>query len=77
MLAGLGWSNNRLNMKDRWTQLVIRCGVAVGLTCVLNLGLNSFAFGLRVDFLTCLQADGEKAHVQMSSAQLRALLLPA
>lgn len=46
------------------------------LTCVLNLGLNSFAFGLRVDFLTCLQVDDEKVQVKMSSAQLHALLLP-
>lgn len=38
-------------------------GAAVTLTCVLNLGLNSLAFGLRVDFLTCLQVDGDKVPV--------------
>lgn len=64
VLAGLGWSDifNRLNLKERSARLVIWCGIAVELTCVLNLGLNSFAFGLRVDFLTCLQVGGEKVH---------------
>lgn len=54
---------SKFNIKDESTWLVVGHGADVELTCVLNLGLNSLAFGLRVDFLTCLQKDGEKVLV--------------
>lgn len=63
-VGGFGLINTLITFiyKNRSRWRVVKCGATAALTCVLNLGLNSLAFGLRVDFLTCLQEDGEKVH---------------